>query len=202
MIHLFTHGFCLLAQEAEPYSWAADAGGQGSRGSLWGTAWPGLHLPQQMGNKEPEPGEGRGTGATRSSVAVPGPLDSACLWPLGLPCRCWATRRQALWTGNPGQLVAQSLKGLWVTPGCSLSAARSSPFISCSGWYTYSPPRRRLLSTLEPKSKDRFVATLTSSKKTRARVRASQVVLDRGETWLGQLRGSTGLRVYGIARDP
>lgn len=28
----------------------------------------------------------------------------------------------------------QSLKGLWASPCCSFSMARSSPFISCSGW--------------------------------------------------------------------
>lgn len=36
----------------------------------------------------------------------------------------------------PGWLSGQSLKGLWVFPGCSFSVTRSSPFISCSGWYT------------------------------------------------------------------
>lgn len=33
-----------------------------------------------------------------------------------------------------GSWRLQSLKGLQVSPGCSFSAARSSPFISCSGW--------------------------------------------------------------------
>lgn len=34
-----------------------------------------------------------------------------------------------------GSWKLQSLKGLWAPPGCSFSTARSSPFISCSGWY-------------------------------------------------------------------
>lgn len=36
--------------------------------------------------------------------------------------------------GSPG--LCQSLKGLQVSSVCSFSAASSSPFISCSGWYT------------------------------------------------------------------
>ena len=35
-----------------------------------------------------------------------------------------------------GSWRLQSLKGLQVSPAGSFSAAGSSPFISCSGWYT------------------------------------------------------------------
>lgn len=60
-----------------------------------------------------------------------------CLWPHTFPCKSEEQGQDSLEHATGGSRgLCQSLKGLQVSSVCSFSAASTSPFTSCNGWYT------------------------------------------------------------------